>query len=77
MDKAELLKDIHGAIEVYHLLRKGDPITDRQLDNAIVVFGDVVKFLEGLGPRFHFVYRALDDDLRTMRQFWENRKERR
>jgi len=47
--------------EIYHKIRKGDPLTDPELSFGIQQFATLSQSLKLLGPTFHFAWREVNE----------------
>jgi len=65
--------DIDSAKKVYEKLHNGDPITNGELDNAIMVFSIVVEFLEA-DIKLFLASSAIRHDLQVLTSYKISRK---
>ena len=59
--------------EIYRKYIDGDPITDKELKEAIPYLSEKVEFLRALGERFHLVWHNLIEVQMGLEGFVERR----
>lgn len=74
-----MITDDHRRIAAatYHAIRRGDPVSDRDLAIAIDVFEPCAEALDALGERYHFAWRDLNDTVRWCKDVLKFRTEQR